>query len=189
MPGDVPVGLTLAMQDNQAVAGGEAYRDRIRRNLEDVYLEAARGDDFIGVQCLPARRFGPEREHRRPKTACRLTQMGYEVWPEALEACIRRATEVTDGVPVIVTENGIGTDDDDAARSTTSRRALQASERCLADGIDVRGYMYWSLLDNFEWAFGYRPTFGLVAVDRHTFARTPKPSAYWLGQLSRATPS
>jgi beta-glucosidase len=49
----------------------------------------------------------------------------------------------------------------------------------------VLGYLYWSLLDNFEWAFGYGPRFGLVAVDRHTFARTPKPSAQWLAQVAR----
>ena len=58
--------------------------------------------------------------------------------------------------------------------------------RAIADGIDVRGYTYWSLLDNFEWAEGYRPTFGLVAVDRTTFARTPRPSAAWLGGVARA---
>ena len=50
----------------------------------------------------------------------------------------------------------------------------------------MRGYIYWSLLDNFEWAEGYKPRFGLVAVDRETFARTPKPSAAWLGALARA---
>jgi beta-glucosidase len=57
---------------------------------------------------------------------------------------------------------------------------------CLAEGIDVRSYMYWSLLDNFEWAYGYAPTFGLVAVDRKTFAREPRPSASWLGAVARA---
>ena len=59
-------------------------------------------------------------------------------------------------------------------------------QRCLADGIDVRGYFYWSLLDNFEWVLGYRPTFGLTEVDRATFERRPKPSAAWFGDVARA---
>ena len=59
-------------------------------------------------------------------------------------------------------------------------------QRALADGVSVLGYTYWSLLDNFEWALGYRPKFGLVAVDRTTFARTPKESARWLGSVARA---
>ena len=58
-------------------------------------------------------------------------------------------------------------------------------QRCLDDGIDVRGYFYWSLLDNFEWVLGYGPTFGLVAVDRATFERRPKPSA---GVVRRTSP-
>ena len=85
----------------------------------------------------------------------------------------------------MVTENGIGTDDDDQ-RIRYTRTALEGVLACLASGIDVRGYTYWSLLDNFEWAFGYGPRFGLVDVDRTTFTRTPKPSAAWFGSVARA---
>jgi beta-glucosidase len=112
-----------------------------------------------------------------------LTAMGYELWPQALGATIRRAATVT-GAPVLVTENGIATDDD-AQRVAFVRGALESVLDCLAEGLDVRGYTYWSLLDNFEWAHGYRPRFGLVAVDRTTQARAPKPSAAWLGQIAR----
>jgi beta-glucosidase len=182
-PGKAPVGLTLAMTDNQAVPGGEAERDAYRGPMEDVFLEAARGDDFVGVQCYSRHRFGPD-GMLPPEDGVPLTQMGYEFWPEALEATIRRAVAVA-GVPVLVTENGIGTDDD-ADRIAYVRRALQGVLACLADGIDVRGYVYWSLLDNFEWVLGYRPTFGLVAVDRTTQRRAPKPSARWLGEIARA---
>jgi beta-glucosidase len=183
-PGSTPVGLTLAMQDMQAAPGGEAYRNAERRQMEDVYLEAARGDDFVGVQTYTRFRYGPN-GMLPPPTGARTTQMGYEFWPEALEATIRRATEVTEGVPILVTENGIGTaDDDDRIEYVT--RALHGVQACLDDGIDVRGYVYWSLLDNFEWVLGYRPTFGLVAVDRTTQTRAAKASAHWLGAIARA---
>jgi beta-glucosidase len=83
-----------------------------------------------------------------------------------------------------VTENGIGTDDDEQ-RMEYVQSALEGVLRAIADGIDVRGYTYWSLLDNFEWAYGYRPRFGIVSVDRATFERTPKPSAHWLGKIAK----
>jgi beta-glucosidase len=85
----------------------------------------------------------------------------------------------------LVTENGIGTDDD-TQRIAYLYAALEGMQRVLVDGIDVRGYTCWSLLDNFEWAFGYAPRFGLVEVDRTTFARTPKPSARWLSGVIAA---
>ena len=82
-------------------------------------------------------------------------------------------------MPIIVTENGIGTDDDDQRVDYVARR-LEGVLGCIADGIDVRGYTYWSLLDNFEWAYGYGPRFGIVDCDRQSFVRTPKASARWL---------
>ncbi len=182
-PGDFPVGLTLAMTDYQAVSGGEARRDRIRRSMEDVYLAATGGDDFVGVQCYTRMRVGPTGA-LPPEEGVALTQMGYEYWPGALEATIRRAWDVTEGTPLVVTENGIGTGTD-TERISFVTEALAGVRRCLDDGIDVRGYVYWSLLDNFEWVLGYRPTFGLVAVDRETFERRPKPSAAWLGSVAR----
>ena len=78
----------------------------------------------------------------------------------------------------------MATDDDTGAWSTSSG-PLAGVQRCLADGIDVRGYIHWSLLDNFEWIFGYRPRFGLVSVNRETFERTLKPSARVLGDLAK----
>ena len=181
----VPVGLTLSMDDYQAVDGGEAKRHQIRRSMEDVFLEATGGDDFVGVQTYSRSRIGPDgRLDNEPGVP--VLPMGYEYWPQALEATIRRAWEVTGGnVPILVTENGIGTDDD-AQRVAYLRRALEGVLDCLDDGIDVRGYLCWSLLDNFEWAFGYGPRFGLVEVDRTTFARTPKPSARWFSQVVAA---
>ncbi|HMC41738.1 MAG TPA: family 1 glycosylhydrolase, partial [Acidimicrobiales bacterium] len=105
-------------------------------------------------------------------------------WPEALGACIRRAATAT-GLPVLVTENGIGTGDD-GERVAYVERALRSVLACLADGVDVLGYTYWSALDNFEWALGYTPTFGIIAVDRATQHRDVKPSGYWLGRVAAA---
>jgi beta-glucosidase len=172
------------MFDYQAVDGGHAERDGYLRDMEDVFLEAVRGDDFLGIQCYSRLRIGPQ-GLLDPDRSVRITQMGYEFWPEALEATIRRAWDVTGGVPLLVTENGIATEDD-AERIEYVRRALSGVLGCLADGIDIRGYVYWSLLDNFEWILGYGPTFGLVAVDRQTQARTAKSSARWLGAVARA---
>jgi beta-glucosidase len=182
-PGDFPVGITLAVQDIQAGKDGETNADRIRREINDIFLETIRGDDFVGVQAYSRHRFGPDGP-LPPEEGVELTQMGYEFWPEALEASIRHAVSVA-GIPVIVTENGIATKDD-TRRVEYIKRALQGVANCLNDGLDVRGYTYWSAFDNFEWMFGYRPTFGIIGVDRKTFARTVKPSARWLGKVARA---
>jgi beta-glucosidase len=181
----VPVGITLAMSDYQAVDGGEATLERIRHGMEDVFLDATVGDDFVGVQTYSRTRIGPDGD-AGPEEGVPTLIMGYEYYPQALEGTIRRAWERTGGnVPVLVTENGIGTDDD-AQRAAYVRTALEGVLRCLDDGIDVLGYTCWSLLDNFEWALGYGPRFGLVDVDRTTFQRTIKDSARWLGRVAQA---
>jgi beta-glucosidase len=87
-------------------------------------------------------------------------------------------------VPIYITESGVATGNDNR-RIDYIRRSLEGLLRCVADGIDVRGYIHWSLLDNFEWIMGYRPKFGLIAVDRTTLERTVKPSAHYLGEIAR----
>jgi beta-glucosidase len=184
-PGDYPVGLTLSMSDWWTPAGGEAGLERARSMHEDFFLEAARGNDFIGVQAYTRTRIGLDGLPMDPEPGVPIVEsMGYEYWPQSLEASIRHAIDVT-GAPVYVTENGIGIDDD-STRIAFVTESLAGLGRCLDDGLDVRGYFYWSLLDNFEWAEGYRPHFGLVGVDRESFVRTPKPSAVWLGGVARA---
>ncbi|MGI3224218.1 family 1 glycosylhydrolase [Streptomyces sp. GTA36] len=91
--------------------------------------------------------------------------------------------EVT-GLPILVTENGIPTGDDNRRIAYTTE-ALRGMMAAIDDGADVRGYLHWSLLDNYEWGH-WHPTFGLIAVDRETFERKPKPSLAWLGDIARA---
>ena len=192
----IPVGVTLAMPDIQYEDGAQPGSSslEVESRVIDRFLELARADDFIGVQTYTRFRIGPDgprspghdwsdlmREMTETETT---TQMGYEDYPQALGAAIRRAAKSCPGVPVLVTESGIATAHDER-RIAYMEAALREVLGCLADGIDVRSYLYWSWLDNFEWGFGYAPTFGLVAVDRQTFARHPKPSAGWLGEVAR----
>ncbi|MEI8051360.1 MAG: family 1 glycosylhydrolase [Actinomycetes bacterium] len=181
-PGSYPIGLTLSMAEMVAHEGGEASRDEFREIMEDHFLRATEGDDFIGVQCYSRFHFGPN-GFQAPEAGARMTPMGYEFWPDCVGATVRRAAEMT-GLPVVVTENGISAADD-AERIEYVTAALQSLHKAMADGIDVRGYVLWSLLDNFEWAFGYAQQFGLVEVDRSTFKRTPKPSASFYGAVAR----
>ncbi len=181
----VPVGLTLAMTDYQLTQGGEAKLESIRHHAEDVFLDATKGDDFLGVQTYTRQLIGPQ-GWAGYEEGVPVLDMGYEFYPAALGNCLRRAWSYTDGaVPLLVTENGIGTTDDDQ-RIDYVRQALSGVLDAIDEGIDVRGYTYWSLLDNFEWALGYRPRFGIVSVDRSTFARTPKPSAAWFAGVAAA---
>ncbi len=177
----LPIGVTVAMQDMQALPGGERKRDELRYEIQDVYFEATKGDDFFGVQTYSRDRIDANGA-AGPEEGVELTQMGYEFWPEALGATIRYAAEKT-GLPIFVTENGIGTADD-TRRQAYYERALACVADCLRDGLDVRGYYAWSAFDNFEWLLGYRPTFGLIAVDRATQVRTVKPSGKWLGTVA-----
>jgi beta-glucosidase len=179
----VPVGICLALKDYQAGPGGEAAVARSRAG-EDLYLDATTGDDFVGVQNYTRMVMGPDGWIGPQAGAPVVEMMGYEYWPQALASVVRRAWERTGGLPIVVTENGIATADD-AQRIRFLHEALVGLHGCIADGIDVRGYTCWSLLDNFEWLMGYKPRFGIVDVNRTTFERTPKPSAHWYSDVIR----
>jgi beta-glucosidase len=184
-PGDFPVGSCVAMGDWWAPEGADEALERTRQMHEGQHLEITKGDDFVGVQAYSRTRLDERGLPLGPEEGVEVvSSMGYEFWPAALEVAIRHAANVS-GAPIYVTENGLG-HDDDTRRIAYVTDALEGLGRCVADGIDVRGYYYWSLLDNFEWALGYVPKFGLVEVDRESFTRTPKPSASWLGGLARA---
>lgn len=101
------------------------------------------------------------------------------IYPEALEHVIRKDYKDFKG-DIIVTENGVAVSDN-ARRVEFIRRALAGVESCLHDRIPVKGYCYWSLMDNFEWQKGFSMTFGLIAVDRSTQTRIPKQSLSFLG--------
>ena len=179
----VKVGLALSMNEWGILPGSEPHMLEIRRSMEDVFLEATQGDDFVGVQNYTRLHVGPG-GIVGPPAGSRVTQIGFEFRPEALGVTVRRAAEVT-GLPVMVTENGISTLDDDE-RIEYTQQALRSLESCLADGVDVLGYVHWSALDSFEWVLGYWPKYGLIEVDHATQVRTPRASGHWLGRVARA---
>lgn len=180
----LPVGFSIAIADDQAVEGGDAMRDRKRAIAYEPWFRAiAQHGDFIGVQTYTRELIGPDGVRPPPKDA-EFTSNHMEYYPQALEATIRYTARNVK-LPIYVTENGISTDDD-MRRTAYIQSAVAGVGKCLADGLDVRGYIHWSLLDNFEWIFGYGPHFGLVAVDRATMKRTVKPSAAVLGRIAKA---
>lgn len=182
-PGSSAVGWTLALIDLQAVDGGEERWTAVRQAAELDWLDVSRDDDFVGVQTYTRERIGPGGVLPVPDAAA-TTQTGWEVYPQALGHTVRLAAAHA-RVPVLVTENGMATADDDARIAYTAAAVKELAD-CVADGVDVRGYLHWTLLDNFEWTSGFAMTFGLIAVDRATFARTVKPSARRLGEIARA---
>jgi beta-glucosidase len=109
--------------------------------------------------------------HGEPR---RFSDMGWEIYPEGLRLTLERFA--AHGVPLMITENGIATADDEL-RSWYLLRHLEALGAAVARGVPVLGYLYWSLMDNFEWAEGTAPRFGLAAVDFATQERRVRPSA------------
>jgi beta-glucosidase/6-phospho-beta-glucosidase/beta-galactosidase len=97
------------------------------------------------------------------------TDFGWEIYPEGLYRVLMRIARL--GKPVVITENGIA-DAADGRRARFLVDHLQQAHRARQDGVDLRGYLHWSLMDNFEWAEGYTRRFGLAAVD---FSQTDRP--------------
>ena len=169
--------------------GCVAMAEALRGEIIDLYLDGLEGEeagDFLGVQYYTRMRadpavpggFGP------PPPGAPLTLMGWEVHPDGLHATLHAAARV--GLPLVVTENGIATRDD-AERVDYLESHLTAVKRAREEGVDVRGYVYWSSFDNFEWSEGYRPTFGLVGIDREDgLRRVVRPSAEAFGRVARS---
>jgi beta-glucosidase len=174
-------GWTVACMALTCVPGGEEKFAELKYQWEDFYLEHAKGDDFVGVQAYSSQAVNADGVVPHPDSPDN-TLTGWAYRPDALGIAVRNAADVTGGTPLIVTENGIATADDER-RIRYTDEALRGVFAAMDDGIDVRGYLHWSAVDNFEWGH-WTPTFGLIAVDRTTFARAPKPSLSWLGEMA-----
>jgi beta-glucosidase len=179
--GDLQVGVSLSLQDAQAV-GENSIRDKMRAYFYGAWLEQAKGDDFIGIQNY-TRTLYDDKGKVKPPEGAKINQLGLEIYPPSLAGATRYAHEAT-GRPVLVTEHGVNVETDEQ-RIEFTRDALREFQNVIADGVPVKGYIHWSLLDNFEWLFGYEHHYGVCAVDRKTFKRTPKASGRALGEIAR----
>jgi beta-glucosidase len=178
---ELPVGVSLAIADDQAV-GRNSLRDALRARLYGRWLEAVRGDDFVGVQNYQRQVWNDKGRLPTPP-GVPTNDSGSEVYPASLASAVRYA-HAASGIPVIVTEHGVQAADD-RIRARLIPAALAALKQAMDEGVPVTGYMHWSLIDNYEWGFGYGPKFGLHSFDHTTFIRTPKPSAAVLGGIAR----
>jgi beta-glucosidase len=176
----MPVGFNLALTDDQPAAH-DSHLEQKRAECYAPWLEVARSCDYLGVQTYSRTLVGVR--DLPPAPGVELTQNGMEFYPECLEHTVRYAAKEAK-VPILVTENGVATEDD-TRRVVYYSRAVAGLKRAMDDGVDVRGYVTWSLLDNFEWVFGFTPKLGIVAVDLKTQQRTTKPSGVFLGNIAR----
>jgi beta-glucosidase len=172
---DLPVGLSIAVVDDQAV-GETKIRDQKRQDVYARWLRQVRDDDFVGVQNYERARY--DANGSVP------AELFSNVHPSSLGNSVRYVHAET-GIPVFVTEHGLATEDD-SRRAAFIEPSLDGLREAIGEGVPVLGYLHWSLLDNFEWIFGYDVKLGLVEVDRTTFARTPKPSAAEYARIVRA---
>jgi len=180
---DLPVGFSIAIIDDQVAGDDASVRDRKRAEVYGRWLDLARGDDFIGVQNYERAVYDGIGRVPPPDGAV-LNHMGSDVYPLSLPGAVRYAYAVT-GRPVLVTEHGMSTPDDEH-RAAFIPPALRGLREAMDDGVRVLGYCHWTLMDNFEWIFGYGQQLGLHEVDRTTFRRTAKPSAAVYAAIARA---
>ena len=165
--------------------GDTAWLSRVSASfmqwLQDDYHLASimRQSDFLGLNYYMSQRVFGYRIHN-PENAA-YSDLDWMISPEDIEYVLQRWHQKYQK-PILITENGVA-DDRDELRQEWIKATIVAIQRAMGDGVDVIGYLHWSLMDNFEWAFGKWPRFGLVAVDYKTGERTLRPSAAWFGRV------
>jgi beta-galactosidase len=135
------------------------------------------------VDFLPTITYRTPQSPGAPPCPTICTEFGWEVYPEGFRTSLRTAGSY--GLPVYVTENGLADSDDDQ-RADYLLSHLEAMRDAMRAGVPVRGYLHWSLVDNFEWAAGYYPQFGFFAFDPETLRRIERPSARLFAQVARS---
>jgi len=160
--------------------------------------------DFIGINNYSCTRVGVKKPEdlndlgklllpRRPERGVEVSEMGWEVYPEGLYDLLKRVYNDYNHPVIYITENGMACKDDiivdkvvlDDDRLSYLERYLEASHRAINEGVDLKGYFVWSLMDNFEWIEGYSKRFGIIRVNFETQERIWKKSALWYKDVIR----
>lgn len=176
--------VSVAYNSNYVYAGDDAWLSRTSASImqwgvDDYFLrKVAKHCDFLGVNYYFSSRVYGYRVHN-PNN--QLSDLGWDVAPENLEYALVRLWDKYK-LPIIITENGIA-DCDDELRQDWIVKTIAAMQNAMSQDVKLLGYLHWSLLDNFEWAYGRWPRFGLVEVDYKTMGRKFRPSAKWFAKV------
>lgn len=177
---DLPVGFSLAVIDDRTV-GTNSIRDKMREEHYGAWLRESH-TDFIGVQNYERIDWDDKGPTSAPNNALK-NSFGHWIDPTSLANCVTYIHKAS-GKPIIVTEHGVATDDDDLRCSFISS-SIRELQTVIDQGVPVAGYIHWALLDNFEWINGFNTHLGLHSVDLETFERKPKNSAFVLGNIAK----
>lgn len=183
-------GMFLGRYPDEVLAG---LAPHLPQNWQDDFPTIQAKLDWFGINYYTAKRIAPAQgddaglwpDTRAVDGPLPKTQMGWEIYPQGLrDLLIRIARDYTGDLPLFITENGMANDDHpdrpDDIRIAYLRDHMNACLEAISAGVPLKGYMAWSLMDNFEWAFGYEKRFGLIHVDFNSLKRTPKASYHAL---------
>lgn len=176
--------VSIAKNSAYHYAGDDAWLSRLTAGLikyaEDTFIlrRVRKHMDFVGLNYYFSNRYYGSREHNPNE---QVSDLGWDMQPANIEFVLK---DIADryNLPIIITENGVADRDDDY-RKWWITQTLLAINRAMQAGVQVNGYLHWSLTDNFEWSSGFWPRFGLAAVDYATKKRTLRPSAIWFGKV------
>ncbi|HMI09689.1 MAG TPA: glycoside hydrolase family 1 protein [Candidatus Saccharimonadales bacterium] len=176
--------VSVAKNSAYVYAGDDALLSRKSAGLmqyfaDDYFLKkVVKTCDFLGVNYYFSDRVYGYRIHNPDE---RVSDMGWDLSPANIQYALERLHEKYH-LPIIITENGLA-DGEDQHRKWWITQTLIGMQKAMDSGVDLQGYLHWSLLDNFEWDKGIWPRFGLVEVDYDTLERKPRPSSVWFGKI------
>jgi beta-glucosidase len=183
---DVQVGIAAQLANNQPKRPGNVIDETVARAAGYAsnwwFLDRIRGyQDFVGINYYFTDYY---QNHKKDNPKKPVSDLGWYMEPAGIARVLEEASDRY-SKPILITENGLA-DAEDKHRKWWLEETMGALKLAMADGVNLIGYLHWSLLDNFEWKFGWWPKFGLVEVDREDdMRRSIRPSAYWYADFIR----